>query len=140
MSDSLEGGLGLADFISALREELAVAQRRAGDSSDPLRMAVGPVELELDVAYTTERSGEASAGVRAKFWVLEFGEAGVKGTVSSQHARTQHLKVTLTPRLQWDEVDQQGHTTTRTAPVDVESGMGASEDGAQAALPPTPGP
>lgn len=121
------GPLGLADFITALRGELGEAQRRAKDESDPLKLAVGPIELELDIAYQVERSGEASAGVRAKFWVLEFGEAGVKGALSSQNTRTQHLKLTLTPRLEQRVVDDEGHVRVVTTAVDVHGAVEATE-------------
>jgi hypothetical protein len=114
--------------LTQLRSELGEAQRRAeADKDDPLRLRVGPIELSLEVAYTLEKSGEASAGVKAKFWVLEFGEAGVKGTVSTRNMRTQHLKLMLTPRLERTEVDAQGQSTVVTSDLDVAGPVQATE-------------
>lgn len=137
MSDR-DGVLGLADFVSALRVELAVAQQRAYDDAGLLKLQVGPVELELEVGFTLEKSGEANAGVKVKFWVFELGEAGVKGSLTSERMNTQRVKVTLTPRLEWRSADAAGIVSTWTAPVDVESRIGATEDGA-GSLPARPG-
>ena len=116
--------LGLADFLSALRAELAEAQRRSEDST--LKLGVGPVELSLDVGYTLETSGETDARVKAKFWVLELGEAGAKGSVSSERVRTQHLKVVLIPRIEETVIDASGTATTVSHPPDV---RGRTEEG-----------
>lgn len=90
--------LGLAEFLTALRGELAESQKRAED--DPLKLAVGTVELSLDVAYTLEGSGSAEAKLKPKFWVIDFGEVGVSSSVRSERMRTQHLKMVLTPRVE----------------------------------------
>lgn len=126
--DEREPGLGLADFISALRVELGEAQRRAAKGvEEPLKLAVDQIELELDIAYTTVKAGEVSAGVRAKFWVLEFGEAGAKGTVSAERVRTQHLKLTLTPSLETTFIDEAGEQHTTTTPLKVKGKLEAGE-------------
>jgi hypothetical protein len=75
--------------------------------------------LSLEVAYTLEKSGETDARVKAKFWVLEFGEAGGKGSVSSERVRTQHLKLVLTPRIEETVVDASGLPGKVTRPFDV---------------------
>lgn len=130
-------GLGLADFLSELRAELAEAQRRS--SGDPLKLALGPVELSLEVAYTLEKSGEADAKVKAKFWVLEFGEAGASGSVRSERMRTQHLKLVLTPRVEEKTVDASGAVTTVSRGVDVHGQIEAQEERAPFPAPPTGG-
>jgi hypothetical protein len=110
----------LAEFISALRAELAVAQQRAADDKDnPLKLRVGPIELELEIAYTVEKSGELHGGVRAKFWVLEFGEAGGKASLSAERARTQRLKLTLTPGMESTEINAQGEPQKVVLELDV---------------------
>jgi hypothetical protein len=126
--DDREPGLGLADFISALRVELGEAQRRAAEGvEEPLKLAVDQIELELDIAYKTAKAGEVSAGVRAKFWVLEFGEAGAKGTVSAERVRTQHLKMTLTPSLETTAIDEAGKQNTTTTALKVGGELAAGE-------------
>ena len=131
------GALGLADFITVLRGELGEAQRRAKDESDPLKLAVGPIELELDIAYQVEKSGEASAGVKAKFWVLEFGEAGVKGACRLRTRGPSTWKLTLTPRLEHHVVDDEGQVRVVTTTVDVHGAVEATE--ATVVIPPVGG-
>lgn len=80
--------LELSELISELRTELQTAI--ADGAGQDLRFALGPVELEVTVA--AEREGGPSGKVR--IWVLEAG-AERKRTQGS----TQHLKLTLTPRL-----------------------------------------
>ena len=85
--------IGLAEFLTDLRAELSEAQSRA--ANDSLKLGVEEISLTLEVAYTFTKGGEASAGVRAKFWVLASAEVGVKGSRSSERARTQQLTLTL---------------------------------------------
>jgi hypothetical protein len=80
--------LALSELIRELRTELQTAI--ADGTGQDLRFALGPVELEVTV--TAEREGGPSGKVR--IWVLEAG-AERKKTQGS----TQHLKLTLTPRL-----------------------------------------
>ena len=136
-SDPPPGGLGLADFISDLREELSEAQRRAAENTtDSLRLMVGPVELSLEVAYTVERSGKVGGGVKAKFWVFEFGEASAEGSAASTNVRSQHLKLTLTPRLERAVRDEHGQVHTVVGDVDVSGRLESSE--APVVMPPIP--
>jgi Trypsin-co-occurring domain 2 len=51
--------MGLADFLSDLRAELAEASKRAEQES--LKLGVEEVEVELDVAVTLAKRGEATA-------------------------------------------------------------------------------
>jgi len=127
MSESEEfvGRLGLADFLSDLREELGEAQSRAEGQS--LRLEVAEVAVSLDVGVTVVRTGEASAGVRAKFWVLG-GEAGVKGGLSSERMRTQHLTLTLKPRTEEIVVDETGQARVIRRGVDVAGEFAAGEE------------
>ncbi len=133
------GAVGLADFLTALRAELADAQRRAeADTDDPLRLRVGPIEVSLEVAFTVEKAGEAGAGLRAKFWVLEFGEASLKGSLSTRNMSTQKVTLTLTPRLERTVVDEQGQAHAISSEVDV-SGLVAAAEG-RVVIPEVPRP
>jgi hypothetical protein len=86
------------------------------------------VALSLDVAYTLTKGGEVSAGVRAKFWVFASADARLKGTVSSEHAGTQQLTLTLKPRVEEVVIDQEGKQTTITRGVDVTGGFAEGEE------------
>ena len=123
--------IGLADFLADLRAELGEAQSRAAD--DPLKLGVEEISLTLDVAYTLTKGGEGSAGVKAKFWVLASAEAGVKGSVSAERARTQTLTLTLKPRVEQAGLDAQGQQATLTRGLDVEGSFLAGEE--QPAIP-----
>lgn len=118
--------IGLAEFLTDLRAELSEAQSRASD--DPLKLGVEEISLTLEVAYTLTKGGEASAGVKAKFWVFASAEVGVKGSLSSERANTQQLTLTLKPRLEQVVVDQQGQQTMVTRGVDVEGSLAAGEE------------
>jgi hypothetical protein len=121
-----ENQIGLAEFLADLRAELSDAQSLAAD--DPLKLGVEEISLTLDVAYTLTKSSEASAGVKAKFWVLASAEAGVKGSRSSEQTRTQQLTLTLKPRVEQFVVDQQGQQTIVTRGVDVEGSLASGEE------------
>jgi hypothetical protein len=121
-----EGRIGLAEFLTDLRAELSEAQSRA--AGDSLKLGVEEISLTLDVAYTLTRSGEASAEVRAKFWVFASAGAGVKGSMSAERARTQQLTLTLKPRVAEVVIDQQGQQTTVTRSLDVEGSLAAGEE------------
>lgn len=84
----------LADAISALREQLAEAQRRGEGES--LRFEVGPVEVTFQVVATIEQnaSGKASVG----FQLFGFGAEGSAARTSSD-ARTHSVTVSLTPKF-----------------------------------------
>ena len=101
-----EDRIGLADFLTDLRAELSEAQSRA--AGDSLKLGVEEISLTLEVAYTLTKAGEASAGVKAKFWVFAEAEAGVKGSLSSERARTQQLTLTLKPRVEQVVIDRAG--------------------------------
>jgi Trypsin-co-occurring domain 2 len=121
-----ENQIGLAEFLTDLRAELSEAQSRS--AQDLLKLGVEEISLTLEVAYTLAKAGEASAGVRAKFWVLASAESGVKGSVSSGRARTQQLTLTLKPRLEQVVFDEQGRQTMLTRGVDVEGSLAAGEE------------
>jgi len=118
--------IGLVEFLTDLRAELSEAQSRA--AGDSLKLGVEEVSLTLDVACTLTNGGEASAGVKAKFWVFASADAGVKGSLSSERARTQQLTLTLKPRVEQVVVDQQGQQTTVSRGVDVEGTLAAGEE------------
>jgi hypothetical protein len=105
------GALGLADFLSDLRAELAVAQRRAEKSS--LKLGVEEVSVAMEVAVTTGRKGGGSGKVSAKFWVMNA-EVGGSGELSSQRVGTQKLTLTLKPRVEEITYDAQGRILQKT--------------------------
>ncbi|MGY1670332.1 trypco2 family protein [Geodermatophilus sp. SYSU D00710] len=120
------GSVGLADFLTDLRAELAVAQQRAEGSS--LKLGVEEVSVALEVAVTTERRGGGSGKVSAKFWVLNAEVSG-SGELSSQRVRTQTLTLTLRPRIEQVTYDAKGQVrqvTTRS--VDVAGAVVAGEE------------
>jgi hypothetical protein len=82
----------LAEFVSALREELRAAQ---GARDPGLQFAVGPVSVEFTVV--TKRDGGPEAKVR--FWVVEAG-----GAAHLSREATQRVSLTLTP------VDEHGRS------------------------------
>ena len=125
-ADRPEGALGLADFISDLRAELAEASRRA--EGQGLRLEVGEVTLSLDVGVTLTTTGEASAKVGAKFWVFASAEAGVRGERSSERMTTQHLTLALKPRIEEIVRDESGRETVRIRQVDVGGAFAEDED------------
>jgi hypothetical protein len=76
------GGVALADFVDALRDQIKTAQQ----SADPeLPIEVGPITLEFTL--TTRREGEGRAGV--KFWVVDSGVSGKLGRESTQKVTMQ---------------------------------------------------
>jgi hypothetical protein len=126
--------IGLADFLTDLRAELSEAQSRA--AGDSLKLGVEGISLTLEVAYTLTKAGEASAGVKAKFWVFAEAEAGVKGSLSSERVRTQQLTLTLKPRVEQVVINDEGHQTIVTQDLDVEGRFAAGEE---QPVPPAPG-
>jgi hypothetical protein len=109
--------LELADFLADLRVQLGTAEERAEGSS--LRLSVDEVTISLDVAVTTGRKGGGSGKVSAKFWVMNA-ELGGTGEFSSQRVRTQHLTLTLKPRIEQVTYDAEGQVqqvTTRKLEV-----------------------
>ena len=132
-SGVFDGALGLADFLSDLRAELAEASKRA--ESDSLKLGVEEVTVSLDVAVTIARKGEMSASAGAKFWVFASVEGGVKGERSSQQLTTQHLTLTLKPRAEKVIVDEAGQARVIGRSVDVTGAVDADEE-----RPDLPGP
>jgi Trypsin-co-occurring domain 2 len=131
----VEGRLGLADFLADLRAELDDARQRARGASLALR--VDQVEVSLDVACTLVKSGETGAQLKARFWVFASAEAGAKGSVSASRVNTQHLKLTLTPRLEQSVVDGHGAMQTVAGAVDVRGTIGPDEESPEILSEPT---
>ena len=129
----VEDRIGLADYLTDLRAELHEAQSRS--AQDSLKLGVEEITLTLEVAHTLSKDGEASARVRAKFWVLGSAEAGVKGSVASERAQTQQLTLTLKPRIEQVVIDEQGRQRTLGQGVDVDGSLVAAEQ-----QPPVPYP
>lgn len=77
----------LGNAVAALRDELIDAAARG--SRGQVEFAVGPIELEFGVEL--RRDAKVKAGFKA--WVVS---ADVE--CGAAHARTQKVKVTLTPR------------------------------------------
>jgi hypothetical protein len=133
--EEFEGALGLADFLSDLRAELAEASKRA--ESDSLKLSVEEVTVSLDVAVTIAKKGGVSAKAGAKFWVFASVEGSVQGERSSQQVRTQHLTLTLKPSTEEVVIDQHGKAQTIRRGVDV---TGTIEAGEERPDLPAPGP
>ena len=125
-------GLRLADFLSDLRDELDEARSRAERRS--LQLEVTEIAVSLDVEVTFERRREASAGLHAQFWVLT-GNAGVKGSAASQRANSQHLTLTLKPRVNEVLVDADGNARVLSRGLDVDGSFAPDEE-----LPDLPAP
>ncbi len=125
--------MGLADFLADLRAELVEAQRRA--EGEAMKLGVDEVEVSLDVAYTREETGEVGGQVKASFWVLGV-EAGAKGSRTTEHARTQHLKLTLKPRLE----ESVPGDLTRSRGVSVQGRLEATEENPELPLAPAATP
>jgi Trypsin-co-occurring domain 2 len=83
--DSAQEPVPLADFVSALRDELRAAHAER-DPAFPIE--IGPMTVEF--ALVTRREGEGRAGV--KFWVID---AGVSGKLAAES--TQKVTLQLTP-------------------------------------------
>lgn len=135
-SAEFDGALGLADFLSDLRAELAEASKRA--EHDSLRLGVEQVTVSLDVAVTVAKKGEASAKAKAQFWVFASVEGSVKGERSSQRAATQHLTLTLRPRIDSIEVDESGQVRRISRSLDVSGGLKQGEENPQLPVPDEP--
>jgi hypothetical protein len=125
-ADRPEGALGLADFLSDLRAELAEASRRA--EGQALRLGVDEVTLSLDIGVTLTTTGEASAKAVAKFWVFASAEAGVRGERSSERMTTQHLTLTLRPRIEEVVRDESGRQEVRIRGLDVGGAFAEGEE------------
>jgi hypothetical protein len=121
-----EGKLGLADFLSDLRAELDEAAKRA--EGGPLKLEVAEIALSLDVAFTVGRKGEGSAKAAAKFWVFASAEGSVKGELSSARVDTQHLLLTLKPRIDETWVDESGTLQRASRGVDVSGTVESDEE------------
>lgn len=79
--------LGLAEAIRDLRAEITLATAQAQDA--PVKFALGPIELELQVALNLKGSTKGEA----KWLIVSIGaEAGV------ERERTHKVKLTLTPQ------------------------------------------
>jgi hypothetical protein len=80
----VEYGLGLAETLRALRQEISEAMAEGQGQS--VRMGVESIDLQMQIAVTRE----ATAGGRARFWVLEAGGKLTDGSVAT-HTVALHL-------------------------------------------------
>ena len=80
----------LAEAISALRSELAIATAQA--KGQALRFDVGPIELELHMVVEREATAEGKLQFKIFGWGADAG-----GGVTASDQRTQKVKLTLTP-------------------------------------------
>ena len=124
--DRPPGALGLADFISELRAELAEASRRA--EGETLRLAVGEVQISLEVGVTLTTTGEASAKASAKFWVFASAGGSITGGRASERMSTQTLTLKLIPQTVEVVRDTEGNEITRKRSLDVGGGFAEGED------------
>jgi hypothetical protein len=97
----------LAEAISALRTQLAEAQRQGRDQE--IRFEVGDVEVEFQVVV--ER--EAEAGGKIGFRLFGLGSEATAGGKLAD-ARTQMIKLTLTPKTSGRRID----ISARSGPLD----------------------
>ena len=86
--------------MRVLREQLKSAVDAKENSL--LHFELGTIELEFHVVYTTEGTGQLSAG----FKLLSF-DAGAKTSGKIENEQVQKIKLVLTPKLVKD-----GQTTT----------------------------
>lgn len=92
--------LGIADLISAIRTELADAEKRLRDAGhNPLFVTR---ELELDIGFVVEKSG--TAGAKFDIRVLSAGGEGTYSSANTQRVRL--LFKTLVPELKPVEVSK----------------------------------
>jgi hypothetical protein len=80
----MDQGIGLAEFVTALRSELKVAQENA--KGEDLQFSVEDIQLEVKVF--SESSDKVKSGV--KFWVLNAG-----GEMADKASLAQTLKLQL---------------------------------------------
>jgi len=118
--------IGLADFLTDLRGELSEAHTRARGQA--LKLGVDEITVTLDLACTLSKAGEGSASVKAKFWVLEFGSAGVKGSVSSKHEQTQRVTVKLKPYIEEVTLDAHGKLVPTHRDLSVHGNIAHGEE------------
>lgn len=105
------GGVELAEFVDALRDQIRIAQRGA----DPaLPIEVGPITLEFTL--TTRQEGEGKAGI--KFWVVDAGVSGKLGREATQKVTMQ--LVPLAP---------DGHGPARVKDTEENGGPGRARSG-----------
>jgi len=84
----MDRAVELASMIQNLRAELT--QAMAAGADEQLRFELGTVQLNLTVAVESS----AEPGVKVRFWVIEAG-----GDMKRSNASTQHIQLTLEPRL-----------------------------------------
>lgn len=118
--------LGLADFLADLRTELSRAQEQAEGGS--LKLGVDRIDVELDMAYTLGEDAGVGVRAQAKFWVFGSAEASATGSLTSERANTQRLRLTLTPRVESAEVAEDGEIILRTRGLNLASSMAPDEE------------
>lgn len=79
---------GLAEVISALREELNTAKQNA--ENEDIRFNINNVEIELQTVV--EMEGGVEGGGKIKFWVLDI---DAKASGKYKNAVTQKIKLSL---------------------------------------------
>jgi Trypsin-co-occurring domain 2 len=87
MTDT-SGLIPLTEWIMALRSDLQQAQQ--GGIGQQLLFDLGPLELEFELVTTREAGGEDDI----RFWVVELSGSGQRA-----HEATQHVRLTLTPKI-----------------------------------------
>lgn len=80
--------IGLAEALKAIRDDLARARLEGAD--EEIRLRVGSVEVEFEVAMVRE----GGANGQVKVWVVEFGASG-KLAQTTRH----RVAVTLEPQV-----------------------------------------
>jgi hypothetical protein len=85
-----EPTFGLDEMLQALRRDLVAANKTLADGTPILNVG----EVEIEVAFTLERSTEKGGGVNFKVFGVGV-EAGGKGATGRSY--TNRVKITLTP-------------------------------------------
>jgi hypothetical protein len=129
-------GIRLADFLADLRDELSLARER---SSGPLKLGVDEVTLTVDVAYSSETSGQVGGRVRATFWAVVSGEVSAQASHSAGRTRTHTLTLTLKPRIEEISVDAAGNRRVVIRSLDVAGALQPGEENPDLPAPIPPG-
>ena len=127
MTEEPIAGIGLVEFLSDLRMELARAQEQGMSDEGGLRLGVEELTVTLEVVHERTLSADVAGKVSGRFWV--FGSAEASGSAGRQATQsgTQTLTLTLRPRIESTVTDAQGETTTTILGLDVEGTVGSGE-------------
>jgi hypothetical protein len=128
-------GIRLADFLADLRDELSLARERA---TGPLKLGVDEVTLTVDVAYSSETSGQVGGRAKATFWAVVSGEVSAQASRSSGRTQTHSLTLTLKPRIEEIITDAAGNQRVVIRSLDVAGALQPGEENPDLPAPVSP--